>query len=126
MVEGAERFGLAQLHQLRGRVGRGKKQSYCLLFTSLNEPKQNRRLKAIESTFSGFTLAEVDLKIRGPGEIYGVRQSGFQELKIATLENESQLINARHEAEKVLPQLSRFPPLQEKLKNLTITDVKPN
>lgn len=81
VIEGSERFGLAQLHQLRGRVGRSEKKSYCLLFS---ERGQTRRLTAMTSTNSGFELAELDLKIRGPGEIFGTKQSGFPELKVAS------------------------------------------
>jgi ATP-dependent DNA helicase RecG len=85
IIEGAERFGLAQLHQLRGRVGRGNIQSYCLLFTSENKGSQYKRLRALEKTHNGLKLAEYDLKLRGPGDIYGIKQSGFQKLKMASL-----------------------------------------
>ena len=84
LIEGSERFGLAQLHQLRGRVGRGDKQSYCLLFTKTTSGNSIKRLKAMERSMSGFELAELDLNIRGPGEIVGVKQHGFGELKIAS------------------------------------------
>ncbi|MDD2907156.1 MAG: DUF559 domain-containing protein [Candidatus Gracilibacteria bacterium] len=82
-IEGAERFGLSQLHQFRGRVGRGAYQSYCYLFPTTGQSTD--RLRAMEKTNNGFELAEIDLELRGPGEVYGVRQSGVPDLKIASL-----------------------------------------
>lgn len=87
IIEGAERFGLAQLHQLRGRVGRSNKQSFCFLFTEKSEPAILERLNFFAKNQNGMALAEYDLKHRGPGEIYGVRQHGFINLKIASLTN---------------------------------------
>ena len=84
MVEGAEHFGLAQLHQLRGRVGRSNLQSYCLLFTENEIPPVIRRLKSLERTDIGMELAEIDLKLRGPGEIHGTQQHGFADLRVAS------------------------------------------
>ncbi len=97
LIEAAERFGLAQLHQLRGRVGRSNKQSYCFLFTQKINDHISRRLKIFTKTISGFELAEHDLKIRGAGEIYGTKQHGISNLKIASLSDFS-LIEKTHRA----------------------------
>src|SRR5206468_10961318 len=94
LIEHAERFGLAQLHQLRGRVGRGAHQSLCILMTSnrLNEVAQ-QRIKAMVATTDGFRLAEVDLQIRGPGEMAGTKQSGMPEFRIANLLIDADLLS---------------------------------
>jgi len=104
MIEHAERFGLAQLHQLRGRVGRGSFQSYCFLMACypISEDAK-RRLDAMVKTSDGFKLAEEDLSIRGPGEFFGTRQSGLPELKVASLLKDGQILEeARDEAIKLL------------------------
>lgn len=95
MVENAERFGLAQLHQLRGRVGRNNQKSYCLIF-SQNQPSL-KRLKYLETNYSGLKLAELDLKLRGPGDLYGLKQHGFLQLKLASL-TDIDLINLSRRA----------------------------
>jgi ATP-dependent DNA helicase RecG len=104
LIEGADRFGLAQLHQFRGRVGRGAHQSYCLLLSDRASPDDPdtrqtwERLKAIEDTQDGFVLAEKDLELRGPGDFFGVRQSGLPALRLASLSNVHVLEEARAEA----------------------------
>ncbi|NMC36135.1 ATP-dependent DNA helicase RecG [Candidatus Beckwithbacteria bacterium] len=125
VIDGAERFGLAQLHQLRGRVGRSDKQSYCLLF-STSDGDQNKRLKAMEHNHSGIALAELDLKMRGPGQLYGTMQSGFMALKIASLDDQVLISQTYQLASKLLPKLQDYPLLQEKLKQYTIQNVQPN
>lgn len=99
LIEAAERFGLAQLHQLRGRVGRGSIKSYCLLFSEVTSPKVLSRLEAMTKTVSGFELAELDLRLRGPGEVFGTAQSGFPELKIASWNDFELIKHAKQVAE---------------------------
>jgi ATP-dependent DNA helicase RecG len=99
LVEGANRFGLAQLHQFRGRVGRSEHQSYCLLLSDSPTPEAQERLRAIESTQDGFVLAEKDLELRGPGEFFGTRQSGLPDLRLARLSDVRILEQARTEAQ---------------------------
>ena len=97
LIENADRFGLGQLHQLRGRVGRGDHQSYCHLITSDNS-KPTKRLREIEKSNDGFYLAEVDLRLRGPGEIYGKAQHGALNLRIAALADAKLITRAQSAA----------------------------
>ncbi|GAB4201121.1 MAG: ATP-dependent DNA helicase RecG [Roseiflexaceae bacterium] len=110
LIEGADRFGLAQLHQFRGRVGRGVHQSYCILVSDRDNEVTKQRLEAMETTYDGFKLAEIDLQLRGPGEFFGTRQSGTPDLKVAQLADTRLLHAANLEARKILaedPKLDR-------------------
>lgn len=118
MIESAERFGLAQLHQFRGRVGRGEHQSYCLLFTSSGDTGNNQRLAALATCDDGFELAEQDMAIRGPGEFFGTKQSGLPDLTMAALADVELIKKARTNARLILkedPGLARYPLLKERL-----------
>ncbi len=110
VVENGDRFGLSQLHQLRGRVGRGKSKSYCVIFEGAGGDKARERLKVMCSTNDGFKIAEEDLKLRGPGDFFGSRQHGLPEMRIASFATDMDvLVSAREAAEKVLktdPELS--------------------
>jgi ATP-dependent DNA helicase RecG len=125
IIEGAERFGLAQLHQFRGRIGRGTHQSYCYLFPSTDDGITNERLTTLVNTTDGFKIAEADLRLRGPGEAYGLSQSGFADLQVASLLDYQTIEIARKEAQKILkddPELIKYPILQKKVeqKNLVV------
>ncbi len=98
VIEDANRFGLAQLHQLRGRVGRGRKQSYCVLIGGASTPEAERRLRVMAETTDGFKIAEEDLRIRGPGELYGTKQSGAFELRVADLIQDGRLLEEARQA----------------------------
>jgi ATP-dependent DNA helicase RecG len=117
LVVGAERFGLAQIHQLRGRVGRGAHQSYCFLMAS--DPKApSQRLRALESTTDGFKLAELDLRLRGPGAIYGTIQHGALDLRIASLTDIKLIAAARAAAQAFIDKkerLAKYPHLRTKV-----------
>ncbi|MDB9473138.1 ATP-dependent DNA helicase RecG [Dolichospermum circinale] len=120
LIEHAERFGLSQLHQLRGRVGRGAAQSYCLLMSSTRSADAQQRLKVLEQSQDGFFISEMDMRFRGPGEVMGTRQSGVADFTLASLvEDEDILLLARQAAEKVIDidaSLARWPLMQDELK----------
>lgn len=118
LIEGAERFGLSQLHQFRGRVGRGADQSYCFLFPSDGKSPESARLQALEKHTSGFDLAEIDLKLRGPGAFLGTRQSGLPDIAMEHLANARLIAIAREKAEVILkadPELKSHSLLQKTL-----------
>lgn len=119
LIEGAERFGLSQLHQFRGRVGRGTEQSYCFLFPSDGKSPESERLQALEKTTSGFELAEIDLRLRGPGAFLGTRQSGLPDIAMEHLTNMKLIQIAREKAKSLLEQdsyLTNYPLLKRSLR----------
>lgn len=123
VIENAERFGLSQLHQLRGRVGRGSSQSYCILMTKYKSSKESKeRLKVMTESTNGFYIAEADLKLRGPGDIEGLRQSGLLDLKIASLIEDEKIL--RFVRELIIKILEKDPHLSvkenDKLKDYVI------
>jgi len=119
LIEHAERFGLSQLHQLRGRVGRGDNQSYCLLMNSSKAETARQRLKVLEQSQDGFFIAEMDMRFRGPGEVLGLRQSGLPDFALASLVEDQEVLElAREAAEKVMTKdetLERWPLIKAEL-----------
>ena len=127
LIEGADRFGLSQLHQFRGRVGRGEHQSYCFLFPKNNSEDSRIRLSAMANYSSGFKLAEIDLQMRGPGEIFGVKQSGIPDLKMASLTDSKTIELARKAAQEIIdtdPKLTQYPLLKVKMSELDEVYIK--
>ncbi len=121
MIEGAERFGLAQLHQFRGRVGRGKNQSYCFLFASQNIQGSPSRLRSMEKTNNGFKIAEADLKLRGPGQFLGTLQSGIPDVTMESLSDIKLIQATRTEAQRILdfdPEFKKLPLLKKEVEKL--------
>ncbi len=120
LIENAERFGLSQLHQLRGRVGRGAAKSYCLLMSSSKTETARQRLKVLEQSQDGFFISEMDMRFRGPGEVMGTRQSGLPDFTLASLVEDQEVLQlAREAAEKVIARdetLESWPLLQAELK----------
>ena len=118
MIEGADRFGLAQLYQFRGRVGRGEHQSYCFLMSESQGGIANARLKAILAAKNGFELAEYDLKLRGPGQFFGQVQTGFPDALMSALQDPELVKASREVATETInhdPTLTHTPLLKEKM-----------
>lgn len=128
VIEDADRFGLSQLHQLRGRVGRGQDRGYCILVADPTTPEGEERLRAMVSTNDGFALAEIDLEIRGQGTVFGNRQSGAKDLKIADVLKDGQLlVAARRDAFSLVasdPDLAGHPELAEEVRAMLGEDVE--
>ena len=122
MIENAEKFGLATLHQLRGRVGRGKSQSYCIFFNLSGKPQTNERLEVLRQSNDGFKIAEEDLKQRGPGDFFGIRQSGDFGFKMADIyQDSSMLLKADQAAGRLMaedPDLTAHPKLLRYLQSV--------
>ncbi|MFW5888606.1 MAG: ATP-dependent DNA helicase RecG [Patescibacteria group bacterium] len=118
IIEGAENFGLSQLHQFRGRVGRGEDQSYCFLFTDSGNQKTTERLQSLVNTQDGFALAKEDLRLRGSGDIYGTAQKGFPQFKIASLFDHEIMKKAKEQAGQLIkkdPDFKQYPELKQKI-----------
>ena len=112
VIESAERFGLASLHQLRGRVGRGSKEGFCFLFMSNHSDTSFARLKNLENNDSGIKLAEIDMEYRGQGDIFGTMQHGFKSFRVADLTDLQMLERARNAAKIAYNQIDTYPNLQ--------------
>jgi len=126
IIEGAERFGLAQLHQLRGRVIRSNHQAYCYVFAETKTEKTLQRLKAFKNSSNGFELAEFDLKLRGPGELSGNKQWGISDIGMEAIRNLKMVEAARTEAEYLLSNdetLSKYPLINEKLSHRKTSEI---
>ncbi|MGY8927304.1 MAG: ATP-dependent DNA helicase RecG, partial [Flavobacteriales bacterium] len=121
VIESAERFGLSQLHQLRGRVGRGSEQSFCILMTGEKISKDSlKRMQTMVRTNDGFEISEVDLQLRGPGDLMGTQQSGLMDLKIADLAKDGALVAIARDAAK---ELIKSDPTVEKKENKGVRSV---
>jgi ATP-dependent DNA helicase RecG len=111
VIEHADRFGLSQLHQLRGRVGRGAAASHCLLINDSRNAQARQRLEVLVRSSDGFEIAEIDLRLRGPGQVLGTRQSGLPDLALASLSNDGAVLDQAREAAQAL--MARDPDLAE-------------
>ncbi|RJR27383.1 ATP-dependent DNA helicase RecG [candidate division WWE3 bacterium] len=126
VIESAERYGLATLHQLRGRVGRGDKPGYCFIFMSDDSKSAYKRLKNLENIDSGLKLAELDLELRGEGDIFSTLQHGFKRFKIADLSDFELLSKVKSEAENLFPELDKYPKLKEAIMDVQETHIRNN
>ena len=126
IVENADFFGLSQLHQLRGRVGRGQHKSYCILISDNRNEETRQRLKVMTQTTDGFKIAEEDLRLRGPGDFFGVRQHGLPGLRIADIGCDTKLLREAQEAAEALlvqdPDLTRHPATAQRVAELFTQD----
>jgi ATP-dependent DNA helicase RecG len=126
VIEGGERYGLASLHQLRGRVGRDGSQGFCFVFMSTYSSKAHERLKHLETINTGFELAEVDMRMRGQGDIFSTMQHGFKKYKVATLDDFVLLERAKKAVEDIFPTISNYPELMTKAQEVSNPRVKNN
>jgi len=124
VIENAERFGLAQLHQLRGRIGRGQKQAYCIMIADPNTEEAKRRLEVMTETNDGFRISEADLEIRGPGEFFGTRQHGITDLKVADILKDRKILAKANQEANQLTEIynwsQKYKKLAKKVEELTI------
>jgi len=126
LIEASERFGLAQLHQMRGRVGRGEKESYCLLYSENLNPTTEKRLRSLEKIFSGPQLSEIDLQLRGPGNIYGTAQHGRVEFKFASIFDKSLINLVQKDATELIKELDKHKLLRDEVESTIIQKVSPD
>ncbi len=126
VIEAAERFGLSQLHQLRGRVGRRSRESFCLLYTESESDKTRERLKSLETIYIGAELAELDLKLRGPGEIYGTEQHGSHKLRVASFSDFDLILKSKKDAEKIFSIIDKYPELQKRANEENTREILPD
>ena len=127
-IENAERFGLSQLHQLRGRIGRGSDQAHCILITDADNEITKKRMDTMCQSNDGFYISEQDLKLRGPGDFFGTRQHGLPEMKIANLFEDKDILKISQEAAKIIRDegLDTYPLLKKRCDDLIANNVVMN